>query len=344
MQGDHDVEATSGRGMRQEEASRVELIRACLDRMGRDADELRQYEVLQGGVSGSGTYRLELATGDVILKATPADREPHVVARARREAEFYRRLADRVPVRVPRPLAIVTDDDFGICLLLARYAACPPASAWSERRYCRAGEELGRFHAAFWNRIDRLSELAWLRDPGHADVSAEAARAYGYWQELREIDRFRDILTPQRKQRIVRLLERIDEVDRALQSLPPTLCHGDFHARNLLRDGEDGFIWADWQEVGIGRGPEDLSFFIQRASFDGGAVPRDELTGAYHASLAAATGQEIPLSSILRVMDGSELRTRLLHWPAYLKQASRESLAEIVDRIDQLAGRLEIHV
>jgi Ser/Thr protein kinase RdoA (MazF antagonist) len=328
--------------MTQDDRSHVDLIRASLARMGRDTGDLRQYEVLQGGVSGSGTYRLELSAGDVILKVTTADREPYVVARARREAEFYRRLADRVPVRVSRPLAIVTDDDFGICLLLPRYAACPPASAWSERQYCRAGEELGRCHAAFWNRIDRLSELAWLRASEHADVSTEAARAYGYWQELREIDRFRDILTPQRKQRIVHLLERIDEVEHTVQSLPPTLCHGDFHVANLLDDGEDGFIWADWQEVGIGRGPEDLSFFIQRASFDGGVVPRDELTGAYQASLETAIGQEIPLSSILRVMDGAELRTRLLHWPAYLKQASRESLAEIVDRIDQLAGRLEI--
>lgn len=330
--------------MTQEEASHVERIRACLARMGRDADELRQYEVLQGGVSGSGTYRLELSTVEVILKATPADREPHVVARARREAEFYRRLADHVPVQVPRPLAIVTDDDIGVCLLLPRYPAPPPPSAWSEREYCRVGQELGRFHAAFWDRVDGLSELSWLRDPGRADAGADVERARGDWRELREIDRFREILTPQRNDRIARLLECIDEVERAVQSLPPTLCHGDFHAANLLGDGESGFIWADWQEVGIGRGPEDLSFFIQRASFDGEAVPRDELTGAYQASLAAATGQEIPMSSILRVMDGAELRTRLLHWPAYLKQASRESLAEIVDRIDQLAGRLEIHV
>jgi hypothetical protein len=63
---------------------------------------------------------------------------------------------------------------------------------------------------------------------------------------------------------------------------------------------------------------------------------------AYHESLEAASGRVIPTASIERVIEGAELRTRLLHWPAYLKQVSDVALAGMMDRIDQLAGRLQI--
>jgi aminoglycoside phosphotransferase (APT) family kinase protein len=324
------------------EQAHGEFIRACLARMGRSRDDLRQYERLQGGVSGSGTYRLVLASEAVILKVTAADREPFIVERARREAEFYRRLADRVPVRVPRPLAVAIDDDFGICLMLSRHPACPPAPAWREAEFLRAGEELGRLHAAFWDRIERLAEYRWLRRRQPAELPVEVAQARRYWQELWEIDRFRVVLTPQCRQRIDRLLERIEAIEQAVESLPPTLCHGDFHSGNLLDDGRGGFIWADWQEVGLGPGPEDLSFFIQRASFAGASVPVEGMIRAYQQSLEAASGRVIPAASLQRVMEGAELRTRLLHWPAYLKQASEDSLAGIMDRIDQLAGSLQV--
>jgi aminoglycoside phosphotransferase (APT) family kinase protein len=324
------------------EEADVALIRACLERMGRNGDDLRQYERLQGGVSGSGTYRLVLASEEVILKVTTADREPSVRERARREAEFYRRLADRVPVRVPRPLAIVIDDGFGICLMLSWHPPCPPAPVWREADYLQAGEELGRFHAAFWDGIASLAEHRWLRRRLPAALRAEVAQAHCYWQELRQIDRFRDVLTPPSHQRIDRLLEQIETIEQAIASLPPTLCHGDFHNGNLLADGRGSFIWADWQEVGMGPGPEDLSFFIQRASFAGGSVPVAGMICAYHESLEAASGRVIPTASIERVIEGAELRTRLLHWPAYLKQVSDAALAAMMDRIDQLAGRLQI--
>jgi aminoglycoside phosphotransferase (APT) family kinase protein len=55
--------------------------------------------------------------------------------------------------------------------------------------------------------------------------------------------------------------------------LPACLIHGDLHAGNLLRDAEGASVWADWQEVGIGQGPEDLALLWQRAEFDGADRP-----------------------------------------------------------------------
>ena len=113
----------------------LELIQGCLQRLGRAGEEIRSYEALQGGASGSHIYCLALETEEVILKVTTSDCAPRVVERARREAEFYRWLADSVPVRVPRALGIDTDGDHGICLLLAWYPACSPPETWTESEY-----------------------------------------------------------------------------------------------------------------------------------------------------------------------------------------------------------------
>src|SRR2546430_6561284 len=54
----------------------------------------------------------------------------------------------------------------------------PPRSTLFPYTTLFRSEELGRFHAAFWNRIDRLSELAWLRSPEHAGVGTERSEEH----------------------------------------------------------------------------------------------------------------------------------------------------------------------
>lgn len=54
-----------------------------------------------------------------------------------------------------------------------------------------------------------------------------------------------------------------------------TLCHGDCHLDNLLRDPDGRLIWADWQEARKGYGPSDLAFCLQRAEATGAAIAHD---------------------------------------------------------------------
>lgn len=162
-------------------------------------------------------------------------------------------------------------------------------------------------------------------------------QADGYWRALREQPRFLAILTEQEYRRISILLSRMVAVAALLESLPVTLCHGDCNTGNFLRDSSGAWLRADWQEVGRGRGPEDLAFLFQRASFDGGIAPHTEAITAYHQRLEAETGERIPVATIQRVLDAAELWTRLLHWPAHLAQASPEQLATMLQRINHLA-------
>ena len=137
------------------------------------------------------------------------------------------------------------------------------------------------------------------------------------------------------------MLGQIHDVEAALSRFPTTLCHGDFHIDNILEAPNGDLVVADWQEVGLRRGPEELSFFLQRASFSGGTAPAEEMIRAYQRSLVANTGEAILVTDIRRVVDAAELRTRLLNWPAFLTGAAEDQVVDMLGRIRGIADTPE---
>ncbi len=161
---------------------------------------------------------------------------------------------------------------------------------------------------------------------------------------LRAQSRFAEVLTDADHAWIRRLLAQIQAVNNIIQSLPLTLCHGDCIPGNVLRDADGQFVWTDWQEVQLGCGPADISFFLQRASSDGPTVPHDAAIATYHASLQEHLNQPLDLASIHRAVDASELWTRTLYWPAYLVDASESALADMIGQMQALTEKLALNV
>jgi aminoglycoside phosphotransferase (APT) family kinase protein len=151
--------------------------------------------------------------------------------------------------------------------------------------------------------------------------------------------KFGDVLTAAVRRSFGHWVAHIAALDAILAAFPVTLCHGDCHIGNLLRDERGNLVWADWQEVGLGRGPEDLSFLLQRAAHDGGSIPWEQTVAIYQRHLQAHIGELVPLADIQRTMDASELRTELIQWPFYLQWASIEQVSRMVNRIQSLAGQ-----
>jgi Ser/Thr protein kinase RdoA (MazF antagonist) len=303
--------------------------------------DISGYEILQGGISGSTVYRLMGDAAPLILKITRPDAPDYVRARARREVGFYRTLAPAIPLALPRVLGLDTDGAGGSAVLLAAYRPPDPPAAWDAPRYLEVAAQLARLHAAFWNRMERLAALTWLRRPPAADDPAQIRHAQAAWHSLQSRPPFAAILTPPVQAGIARLLDRIPALSAVSRTLPATLCHGDCHIGNLLSDADGRLIWADWQEVGIGCGPDDLAFFVQRALMAGGAVPEAPMIARYCHDLAAQTGLSIAPEAIRHALAASELRTRLLDWPDYLGDAAPEQMDAMVERMDRLADRLE---
>ena len=244
-----------------------DIIADCLAALG-----VRQaclaHERLPGGISGSRTFRLDLADYQAVLKVTLAASEPFILQRVQRELAFYRTLAAQVPMRVPEVLASCANEAFACCLLLATYDAVSPPHLWKEADFLEVAELVADLHARFWDQATELSALPWLPVPPEQISAVKIQQAAEAWLALTDNVRFGRLLGPPRQQRLRDLLSRIPEFGALLLSLPLTLCHGDCHIGNLLRDSHGHLVWADWQEVRLGRGPEDLSFLQQRARAD----------------------------------------------------------------------------
>lgn len=298
------------------------------------------FDVLQSGLSGSYTYRVRLDQGPAILKVTLAVGEPYVLERARREFEFYHTLSSQIPVRTPSLLASRRDPASGTYLLLAALEPAKPSRAWEHADFLPVAEELAMLHARYWGKSVDLARYPWLRQPVAYTSPAEIDAAQAAWHSLGEERRLGDVLTAPVYQSLGRWLAHIPAVDEILEACPITLCHGDCHIGNLLRDAQGNLVWADWQEVGLGHGPEDLSFLLQRAAHDGADIPWDQVAACYQERLQAQIGEPVPLAEIQRTMDAAELRTELLQWPFYLQWASVEQVSAMVRRIQLLAGRL----
>ncbi|HEY6737575.1 MAG TPA: aminoglycoside phosphotransferase family protein [Actinopolymorphaceae bacterium] len=283
------------------------LIDRCLSALAHDHIGVRAWRTLAGSASGAAVYLVEGSGGDVVLKATTSEA---TAAGARRELNFYRALADDVPVRTPRVLGLHEEPGLS-CLLLE--VALPPreAAAWSGEQWVEAAAQLGRLHHP---AVVETSQDAPCRLGRRAAVEdGQVEQAASWWRQLGQ------------ERLALPWLERLDDVAAALDGPPECLIHGDWHVGNLLRDPDgQALVWTDWQEVRLGHGPEDLALLWQRAEFDGGTPPREAMLEAY------ARERGIPIDATFRrAIVAAELLILLFGWPPWLlfvEPARREVL------------------
>jgi hypothetical protein len=112
--------------------------------------------------------------------------------------------------------------------------------------------------------------------------------------------------------------------------LPTALIHGDCNVGNLLLSGGQ-IVRADWQEISLGAGPEDLALLLQRAEFDGARPPRAAMLDAY------STARGIPGNADLgRALAAAELRLLLVDWPKYVPYGTADRQQTMVQRLQHL--------
>lgn len=257
--------------------------------LGRD-EAVVEVVTLAGG-SGSGVHQVVTDQGQrFVLKVGTTVRELH----------FYRELAPRVPVRVPRFVRGVECGDTCCVLVEPAGTAIRPAGRWTD-----LAAQLGRLHRA-------PADWPWakpLHVPTEADI-ASAAMAWAYGTLV---------------------LPAFHRMAAALAALPVCLCHGDWHLGNLLDGGDGRIVWIDWQETGAGHGPEDLALLWQRAERDGWDPPREAMLTAY------AHARGIPDDADLRrATVAAELTLLLLSWPPHLATAPPWARARLIRRFERL--------
>jgi len=202
-----------------------------------------------------------------------------------REVRFYRELASQIDL--PTPRCYYADvNELGQAVLLLEDLAPARSGDITTRDSLPKAEHairaLARFHAAWW-ADPRLDEMDWLMRFDSAQIEAAVG---AFWESFLHKAGHR---LPDRAM-LERLRKHVAYVgDRVFCQPPLTLVHNDYQADNLFYATSEGgvpFAVIDWQNLAVGRGVWDVSFYLCR-----GAPPEERraiergLLALYHTTL-----------------------------------------------------------
>lgn len=263
--------------------------------------------------SGCRVYLVRTASGRrAYLKVTPSTLDLRAVQAAQRELRFYREIAPFAPVRTPKLLDVVADEN-GVAILLDAAGETQSPGWWTTGQWAELGHALACLHdmslptgAGWEDRPDALYEAM-------ANPDLDALRSF--WSsslpELSELFARRVTLWEQ------------------LSAVPPVFIHGDCHTENLpVAAGRP--IFCDWQVTSIGRPTTDLAFLSVRAEPHGAVVPSVFLD-------AYLSSRSCDPDMMRRAVLAEELAIFVFLWPPYAAFNDAGAVARVRQRARQLA-------
>jgi aminoglycoside phosphotransferase (APT) family kinase protein len=267
-------------------------LREALGAGGPQVGEQLEIAPIGGGMAGRiARVRTRGAPATVIAKFPAAEGATRRLAdRLRlyeREEGFYRDLAHRMPVPVPRAyFAGSSGRDF--VLLIEDVADAREGDLLRGCTLADAAlvvEQLATMHARFWSSSE-LDAVAWLPAPNDEAVTSLAtARGAEAWRVFDE--KFGAHMPRPVAWLGAWLAEDRSVVDRL--SMPPrTLVHGDMRTNNVLfaRDGGAVRAFIVWLTAVRGRGPADVAhFFVSSLQPADRRTAERELLPRYYALL-----------------------------------------------------------
>ncbi|MGI5218842.1 phosphotransferase family protein [Nocardia sp. CA-290969] len=250
---------------------------------------------------------------------------------SRAEADFYRLLAPRLPVRTPPCVHAAVDETTGHALVLmhdlveagARFL--DPLTGYSPERAAGTLDQLAALHAATWDSRQaayemfppRLASLAGHMTPAKLQPLLDDGRAAGIPDDVRHADR---------------LLAAMAAMDVLSTASERCLVHGDLHTGNIyeMPDGSAGLI--DWQVVQRGHWAQDVAYHLATVLDPGELAGSERDLLGYYLDRLAGYGIEPPDRDHAWWMYRAHLPYGFYLW----------SMTRAVDRpiIEHLTGRL----
>lgn len=130
--------------------------------------------------------------------------------------------------------------------------------------------------------------------------------------------------------KIQKLADCINQLNKKTYSERACLCHGDFHAENILRDEKSGqLVLCDWQSVSLCHPAVDIAFFMSRLQGDGIAFDENKIIDSYCSH--AKSG--ITKDEIKKQMALANINTTFRYWHYYLHGSSKEVVEGIVEKM-----------
>ena len=225
------------------------------------------------------TVRFKESTRDFILKMeTKNDTSLSKMASSldlyNREYQFYESVSRFVEIKIPEFVGIVRDDN-----------GCPVGilmeNMLSKRSYVinlNLNEEdinvslkivarMAKLHADFWNKDTkvRFPQIRSVDDPIFSPAWSDFLKIQ--WPLFKA--KWENVLTHDELQRGEAIVSNFGDIQKRMATGSNTIVHGDIKSPNIFynldNDKEPYFI--DWQHIVVGKGVQDLVFFIIE-SFD----------------------------------------------------------------------------
>jgi hypothetical protein len=208
------------------------------------------------------------------------------------ELNFYRHMAQRVSVRIPRLHFGYVDDATGKAILLLEDLRDLVPIDWqhgvTDRHASLALKALAELHMAWWENVDDVDTLPHLADTA---FRSQIAQAYDQgWRVSRDF--FKERYGKPFVTIGDALLGRV-ESSLAQMAAPATLLHGDAHFENIVIENHsdrDEVIFIDWADVRRGLASFDVAVFAVQSYPTPIRRKREEALVEAHADLVRTAG------------------------------------------------------
>ena len=184
------------------------------------------------------------------------------------EVRFYKEVAQSVPLVMPACLAAQSKFGMGSTLVLtdiAEFGAIPscPSDTLTVEQATLVVEQLARFHARFWNKVDVGPTYRWLAGPVRR-LEDHLGTALAVPLMKRGLRLAGSCVPSTLHAPAVHFARHRRKAMSFLSEAPKTLIHHDCHPGNLFWNRfQPGFL--DWQLVRVGDGVGDVAYFLSTA-------------------------------------------------------------------------------
>lgn len=239
-------------------------VARLLQAVGFELDDTPLQRLGGPGLMGR-VIRASTADGLKVAAKLPSDDDQNdAVAKAfgyyRREAVFYRELADLLSGLVPSCVGVVDNPDGSASVVLEDRSDLHTADQLegaAPEQARQAVELLALIHSRTWGH-PRLVATE-LPNPLDEQVAGFGPLFALTWPGF--VTAFADLIDAEIERKAHALMDGYDDACRQLAAPPTCLVHGDFRLDNLLF-AEDRAMVVDWQLASIGAGAYDLCRFL----------------------------------------------------------------------------------
>ncbi|MEE8353467.1 MAG: phosphotransferase [Dehalococcoidales bacterium] len=190
-----------------------------------------------------------------------------------REIRFYLEVAERSPIRTPKPIYGAVDAAAERYLLLiedcSRFAQVDQIEGLNRQQTEQAVVALADFHAHWWDS-EELDRMDWLPKPRGPLVTPLADTYRGCWEVSLLSEEFVAALPPGGREAGQLLHEHFPRLIDEAPGDKLTISHFDFRVDNLFFDFENAeqpVVVFDWQAANANRGVTDVAYLL------GGSLP-----------------------------------------------------------------------